>query len=121
MFAIATALKPGGRFLIETHTVETLARIFQASDWQWLDEDRHRGRLLQERDWDLQNSRINASWTFITDGNETTHKSSIRLYTFSELSRLLRTAGFESIEGVESLTHDTFRVGSRRLTLVAKL
>lgn len=117
--AIAKALKPGGRFLVETHTVETLARIFTPRTWEWLQDSQSGDRVLEEREWDLENGRMEGTWTFVSDDGAETVRSSVRIYAYSELCRLLREAGFSSFKGYDTATKTPFQVGSRRLALVA--
>ncbi len=117
--AMANALKPGGRFLVETHIVETLARIFTPRDWYALDEHDTSVRLLQAREWDLETGRLNATWTFMRQDVEETYRSSIRIYSYHELCELLRAAGFTAFDGWDSAAPARFHIGSQRLMLVA--
>lgn len=114
--AVANALKPGGRFLIETFTTETLLPAFQHRWW-----DRHAGALvLEDRTYDHEQGRILTEWTFIREGEEpVVHDSSIRMYTYSQLCQMLEAVGFISFEGTDSLTEEPFEFGAKRLTLVA--
>lgn len=113
--SVSPTLKPGARFLLETHTAETLLPIFLQRDWQRYDDM----VALQERHFDHVQSRIDAEWTFIRDGDVVTKTSSMRLYTYRELCCLLQEAGFTDCEGVETMGGEPFRFGSRRLTMVA--
>jgi hypothetical protein len=76
--------------------------------------------VLEERRWNLETGRIEADWTFVDpqDGVQTAH-SSIRVYTYAELCTLLRTAGFRRFQGLDTTTGAPFRLGSRRLCLIA--
>jgi SAM-dependent methyltransferase len=114
--AVAKALKAGGRFLIETFTVETLLPHFQERWW-----DRHAGILvLEDRTYQHAQGRIEAEWTFLGQDEEpVVRSSSIRLYTYSQLCQMLEAVGFASFEGYDSLTREPFAFGAKRLTLVA--
>lgn len=114
--AVANALKPGGRFLIETFTAETLLPQFGERWW-----DRHAGALvLQDRRYDHEQGRIATEWTFLREGEEpVVHTSSIRLYTYSQLCQMLEAVGFVSFDGYDSLSGEPFGLGAKRLTLVA--
>jgi len=114
--AVANALKPGGRFLIETFTAETLLPQFRERWW-----DRHAGALvLEDRTYDHDQGRIVTEWYFIREGEEPViHTSSIRLYTYSQLCQMLEAVGFVSFAGYDALTEELFEFGAKRLTLVA--
>jgi cyclopropane fatty-acyl-phospholipid synthase-like methyltransferase len=113
--AVCRTLKPGARFLVETHIAETLLPRFEARDWQRVGET----LLLQERQYDHIRSRVEVAWTFARGGEIVERSSSIRIYTYQELCRLLEEAGFTSCEGYDGLTDQPFRLGAQRLLLVA--
>jgi SAM-dependent methyltransferase len=118
--AVGAALRPRGRFLIDTHVMESLLPRFQARGWGWTGEPGTSIRVLEERRWDLQSRRIQVAWTFIQpDGTLANVQSSIRIYAYAELCDLLRAAGFERFQGVETLTDAPFALGSSRLSLIA--
>jgi cyclopropane fatty-acyl-phospholipid synthase-like methyltransferase len=113
--AVARTLKPGARFLIETHTAETVLPRFQERSWQRVGDT----LVLQDRRFDHTQSRINEQWTFIKDGESVQRRSSIRIYTYRELRGLLEAAGFTACEGYDGASEAPFRLGARRLVLVA--
>jgi hypothetical protein len=115
---VAAALRPGGRFLIDTHVTETIFPMFSERRWSWLDDERTR-RLLEETRWDVETGRIDGVWTFIEDGSIKSSRSSIRTYSYREICQLLRAAGFRRVEGFETGTQKPFSLGSKRLSLVA--
>ena len=63
--------------------------------------------------------RIETEYTLIRGGKVEKKPWTQRVYTFLELCRLLETAGFKDIQGYASLTLEPFKLGSRRLLLVA--
>jgi SAM-dependent methyltransferase len=113
--AICRALRPGARFLLETHVAESILPRFQPRAWQRVGDT----LLLEERSYDHTRSRLDAEWTFIRDGKVTLRTSSIRIYTYRELCRLLEETGFEVCEGYDTVSDTPFRLGARRLLLVA--
>lgn len=115
--AVARALKPGGRFLVETHVAETLLPRFEERSWSRLGG----ALVLEERRWDHERGRVETDWTFVRGGEppRTSH-SSIRIFTFRELWRLLREVGFSSVQAAETVTGGPFHLGARRLSLVAR-
>lgn len=110
--ASARSLKKGGRFLIDTHTLETIMTIFQP-----VTKNRY-GKLplKEERVLDLETSRINVKWTL---GKESQH-SSIRLYSYKELTNLLAKYDFGKFKGLSSMQGDKFEFGSKRLYLICE-
>lgn len=74
--AVYNTLKVGGTFLVDTLAAEVLFPVFQERDWHksgdiW---------VLQNRHFNTENSRIEAEWTFIKDGEVTTKQFNARVY-----------------------------------------
>jgi SAM-dependent methyltransferase len=113
--AVAGALKPGGRFLVETLVLETLLPNFQARDWSKSGDT----LILEERQWSHDDSRVEAQWTFVRDGVVEKRGSSIRTYSYRELAAVLKSAEFSSTEAFDSQTLEPFRLGASRLAVVA--
>lgn len=88
---VGRALKPGGRFFIDTINRDWLMRGFRAKDW----EERPDGAfVLNDRRYDIHTGRIYVDWYYITPEGERRHQPhSERLYTFRELSKMLAKAG----------------------------
>jgi SAM-dependent methyltransferase len=113
--SVRRALKPGGRFLVDTHVQETLLPILQERGWRRVDAT----LVLEERHVDHEHGRIDAEWTFVRDGRTWTGTTSVRLYTYRELQQLLLAAGFTRVDGY-GLDDEPFSVPeSRRLRAVA--
>jgi len=113
--AVARALKPGARFLVDAHVAETLLPRYQERDWGQVRDM----LMLQERCYDYVHSRVDAEWTLVKEGKVQKQTSSIRIYTYRELCQLLEEVGFANCEGYGSLSQKPFKLGSRRLYLVA--
>jgi SAM-dependent methyltransferase len=114
--AVARALRPGGRFVIDTHVAESiLPRLTPRGWWEAGDVT-----VLEDRRYDHQLGRIETDWTLLRPGEPPlTRPSSIRLYTYRELVALLRAAGFESVEGFDRSTMTPFAMGALRTAMVA--
>jgi SAM-dependent methyltransferase len=110
---VRQALKPGGRFLIEIVHRESVLRRYRPYIIA-----RHDDGLivLNESEFDLLTSRDHVLVTLIEpDGRRTEHPRSVRLYSLTDLARLLTAAGltlevyYGGLDGKE-LTLDTNRL-----------
>lgn len=113
--AVRRTLRPGGRFLIDTHCAETLLGRMDARRWDRVGE----AFMLQETEWDHTTGRVETEWTFASAHGISSDRSSIRLYTYRELTELLEEAGFSSWEGYSTFDMDPFGPGASRLHMVA--
>ncbi len=114
--AVARALKPKARFVMDTGTVaESLFPTFLERRWFPVGDI----LFLSNGRYDHVRSRLDTEYTFIRDGKPDTRSASTRVYSYRELCRLLEDAGFGDCEGYSSLNQEPFRFGSQRLLLVA--
>jgi SAM-dependent methyltransferase len=115
--AVARALRPGGRVLLDTPSAETLfpRQAQQPRSWTRVGEV----LWLEEHRYEPATGRVESDWTFLRGGEVERRPISIRLYTLRELAQLLADAGFASWDAYGSLERGAFAVGSRRLYLVA--
>jgi SAM-dependent methyltransferase len=103
------ALTPGGRFLIELPTAETVFPNFRGRFCFGSDQ----ALVLDESRYDFETGRTESDWTVITpDGSREHLHSSIRLYTYCELVELLRKVGFTRFEGFDGKDLAPFQLGA---------
>jgi SAM-dependent methyltransferase len=89
--AVAAALKPGARFVLDTPMVlENLLAHIQDRGW-WNAGGIY---LLAANQYDPARGRLDIAYTFIEDGRIETRHGSHRAYTYQELVALLEGAGF---------------------------
>lgn len=119
--AVAQSIRPGARFLIEGHIAETLLPIFRERDWTWLGPPEHGVRLIQDRNWNTESGRVEVVTTFIDGDGTERAETSMRVYTYPELRRLLQRAGFSSVQLLDGKTGMAFRFGAERALVVAEL
>jgi len=113
--AICEALRPGGRYLIDTVSVETLAADFRARNWFVSNGT----TVTLETSLDLGSSRVETTWRFLRPGGEPTiARSSVRAYTVHELSEMLRGVGFVAFTALDDAL-EPFELGADRLWLIA--
>jgi len=96
------ALRPGGKFVLHVINRDWIMANFQARDWFVTGGM----RVLEERRFDYAASQIHSVWTFIRDGKTTSHKSTIRMYSYHELAAMMEDAGFIDVEGFGSMKDD---------------
>jgi len=118
--AVHGALKPGGRFVVEGHIAETLLPVYRERDWFWADPPQNSRQVLEERAWNVESSRVEATWTIIDDDGTQTATTSIRIYSFRELQALLELGGFANVIGRDGKTGGPLRVGSPRALIIAE-
>jgi SAM-dependent methyltransferase len=91
--AVARALVPGGRFLLDTINPVALAPRFVPHTWQEFDDGTV---LLEERRYDHLGGRLAATWIFIrADGMRSELCHSVRAYTPPELVAMMRAVGLD--------------------------
>jgi SAM-dependent methyltransferase len=113
--AVARALKPGGRYLIDTPSLETLYPRFRERTWFQVGDT----IVLQEANLVMGTGRVETEWILVRGGvADESHRTSMRVYSVHELTELLREAGFETFELRDDELFD-FEVGSQRLWLIA--
>lgn len=115
---IATALRPAGRFIIDTINPVALARVFRERDWHALDDG---SVLLEERSHDQLSGRISGTWTVVRiDGSRSVARHSIRAYVPAELSGLMQRAGLAVERAWGSFDRTELGDGTRTILLAQK-
>ena len=88
-------LRPGGCLVLETMHRDRLIRIFQARSWEPLPDG---SRLLEERRFDPVESVIEGTHKLLPeDGEPISFVYRLRVYTATELARMLADAGFAEL------------------------
>lgn len=112
---VADALRPGGRYLIDTVSLETLAARFRPRDWFETQDV----LVTTETAMSLGEGRVETTWTLRRrDAEPVVRRSTIRCYTLHELTDLLRSVGFAAFTALDAEL-EPFELGSDRLWLVA--
>lgn len=90
--AVAAALKPRGRFVLETPMVlENLLGHIRDRAWWQVDDM----RLLVANTYDAATQRLDIEYTFVSNGHVDVRHGSHRAYSYRELVALLEQSGFE--------------------------
>lgn len=90
--AVAAALKPGARFVLETPMVlENLLGHIDDRPW-WKVGEMY---LLVANTYDHAATRLDIEYTFVADGRVDVRRGSHRAYSYRELAALIDAAGFD--------------------------
>ena len=112
----ADILMPGGRVLIDQVNRERILRDFRKKG-----EFEYGGVKVTTRNvWDPKLQRINGSWLFERGARRARRRSSMRLYTPSQMEALMETAGLALEFICDGTTGLPFTRGSRRMSAVGR-
>jgi SAM-dependent methyltransferase len=115
--ALAGALKPGAKLVIETGmTAESILPTLVQKRW-------HRfGDLiiLSENRYDPWESCLNIDYTFVRGGVIETRPTAHYVFTSAGLRRMLGAAGFETLSFHGGMADEPYQLGSPRLVIIAR-
>jgi SAM-dependent methyltransferase len=113
--AVARALKPGARFVLDaSYITEVLLPALQARAWYQAGDV----ITLADRRYDHAHGRLEVEYTWIRHGRVEKQAMSARLFSYREVAGLFEAAGFGELRGFSSLAGEPFRLGASRLLLV---
>jgi len=114
--ALARALKPGARFVVDTGMVaESLLPSLLRTRWYRLGDI----LMLSENRYHPAESRLDIDYTFVQNGQVETRPTSSYLFTAGELCRMHQEAGLQPVELFSSTSGEPYQIGSPRLILVS--
>jgi SAM-dependent methyltransferase len=115
--ALARALKPGARFVMQTGvTAESILPDIHKHEWYRLGDV----VMLIANEYDAVHSCIDTAYTFIKDGRTETSESTHYIYTAAELQRLFARHGLDTQGLYAGMDCAPFELGSSLLYLVAQ-
>ncbi len=115
--AVAQALKPEARFVLETGlAAESILPNFVERSWMELGDM----LFLTSRRYNASESQIELEYTFIRNGIRETRPATYWIYTVAEIRRMLHDAGLLALATYAGLDKTPYRLGSPRLLLVAQ-
>jgi SAM-dependent methyltransferase len=115
--AIARALKPGSRFVLETGmAAESILPALQETRWLRVGGI----YMLSENQYQPRESRLDIQYTFIRDGRTETRPSSSYVLTVSELCGMHVRTGLQPVELLGSISGEPYQLGSSRLILISQ-
>ena len=114
--AVARALKPGARFVLDTGMVaESLLPSLARTRWFRLGDI----LMLSENRYHPEEGRLDIDYTFVRNGHVETRPTASYLFTAGELCRIHRGAGLRPTELLGSLNGEAYQIGSPRLILIS--
>ena len=118
LHALARALKPGARFILETGmAAESVLPDFEEQSCHELGDI---SLTIKER-YVAGESCIDSEYIFERDGKKETRVAREWIYTVAEIRRMLSRAGLEVLDLYESLKCEPYKLGSRELFVVSAL
>lgn len=88
-------LRPGGALVIETMHRDRLMAIFQPHTWEPLEGD---SLVAEARSFDPVAGEIETEHILVAGGSRRSFTYTLRVYTATELARMLEAVGFREIE-----------------------
>ena len=114
--AVYRALKPGGRFALETGVAaESILTVPRGRSWYRLGE----ALLFHETHYDARAAQLRSDYVFMHGGRTEEKTAFYRVYLLRQLVQLLESIGFTEVEEMGGLDGATFKLGSPRLYLTA--
>ena len=116
--AVARALKPGGKFLIDLLNTLRIIRNFLPQSWDELSD----GTVaLTKRDYNLLTGNIEELRTYIApDGSKREVRLIWRSYIYPELAKMLNCAGLAPIQVFGNFDGSEFAWDSNRMIILAE-
>jgi SAM-dependent methyltransferase len=117
LHGIARALKPGGRFAVESGmAAESILPGLLKTRW-FKAGDRF---MLSQNQYHPAEGRLDIEYTFIQNGEVETRPSASYVFTAAEMCRMHAEAGLETVELLGSTAGEPFQLGSQRLILISE-
>ena len=115
---IARALKSGGQFLLDAQNRDNLMHMYSRRGWY---ETEAEAKVLEEREFDHLAGRNNVRQiTIYPDGTHKEARHSLRVYTLTELVRMLNSTGLALETTFGDMDGNPVNLESRRLVIVVK-
>ena len=114
---VARALKPGGRFIVETAmAAESFLPAFEEQTCHQVGDI----TLITKERYNAAESCIDSEYILEKDGKSESRLAKHWIYTTAEIQRMLRRAGFEILDLFGSLKFGPYKLGCQELFVVAE-
>ena len=116
--AVAKTLKTEGKFLIDLPNHERLMRDFSPN---YFTESPDGSLMLVEGSFDVLSDRLKTRWLLIDKSGKRRERISIqRLYTFTELHKMLKSIGFQVKQVFGGFDGSEYKMDSKRMIVLAE-
>lgn len=109
-------LVPGGRLAVDNANRERILRQFMPK----ISQESHGVRVVCRNVWDPAGERIEGRWTFASEDRRERKRSSMRLYTCSQMRRLMEGAGLVVEDVYGGADGSAYSRGSRRMIMIGR-
>lgn len=114
---VARVLRPGGWFILDVANRDALIRNAQPRSWKRLPD----GTLVvSEWTWDVAAGRYTHWQLLLDERGQRSFTHNVRVYTCTELTALLRDAGFTVVERHGGFRGEALTLDAPRLILIAQ-
>lgn len=110
------SLKSGGRLIIELGSKETIARHYAPLQFFGMGEERSFLHRIILPGW----QQLLLSWYLNQQGTFKIYHTKVRIYAASELTALVREAGFAQVEVFSDFSGSSFDGDAKRLVVIAE-
>lgn len=115
--ALAGALKPGARLVIEIGVAaESILPTMVQKRWHRFGDL----LILSENRYDPRESCLNIDYTFVRDGKIETRPAASYVFTTAELRRMFEAAGFGEVALHAGIAGESYQLGSPRLVITSR-
>ncbi len=116
--SVASALKPGGKFLLDYWNPYAAAQLDGVKNWWWITDNL---LALAEAQYDFATGRLRDLRTLVDVGKSSVEKVTreIRFYTLPELENMLEKVGLRVLEVYGDVDGREYDIESRRLITVS--
>lgn len=118
--SVQKGLKPGGKLLMDLLNKEWLMRRFEPNLWEQA-EDAKGSVVLDQVSFNFETGRLDNNRTIVAkDGSRTPVALSLRVYTLTELKRMLEAAGLIYLRVWGGFDGSAYGMDSRRMIVLAE-
>jgi SAM-dependent methyltransferase len=117
--SVAKAIKPGGRLFLDMLNREWAVANYIQNDWHGGSDNT---LYIERRDFDLATSRMRVRFTIIgpDGGRRDSVGHDIRLYTLTEMTRMLSRAGLRVTATFGGFDGEIYSIDTRRMIIAAR-
>lgn len=117
--SVASALKPGGKFLLDYWNPYMAAQLDGTRNWWWITDNL---LALAEARYNFSTGRLLDLRTLVDIGRSSVENITreVRFYTLPELEKMLEKAGLHILEVYGDVDEREYDAGSRRLITISE-